>query len=151
LREDSVSAGEGSLERRGRALIGTIFFVLAVLASNSSARGADYSVDIGVDTTAGRDAATLECRFDEACRQKLEPFKLRVEVRVSSRYRDRVNIWMDSEEAGCCYFETAAPKIVIDLRDKLSPLPIFRGARARGALFIQNERVGTLHLRFLKR
>lgn len=147
-----MSVGEESLKRTCRVLIGAIFFVLTILASNSSAWGADYSADIGIDTTtAGRDAGTLECRFDEACRQKFEPFKLRVEVRVSSRYRNSVNIRMDSEQPGCCYFETAAPSIVIDLRDELSPLPIFRGARARGALFIQNERVGTLHLRFLKR
>jgi hypothetical protein len=38
--------------------------------------------------------------------------------------------------------------ITVYPREALSPIPFFKGARARGNLFIENKRAGTLYLRF---
>lgn len=146
-----MRSGKENRESGVRAVAAVISCSLAILGCGSPVFAADYSLEIGVDTTAGRDAGTLECTFDKICRERLGPLKLSVQVDMSRWDKNRATVRMDSDEPGCCYFESAAPTVVIDLGDKLSPLPIFRGERARGALFIQNERVGTLHLRFLRR
>jgi hypothetical protein len=47
-----------------------------------------------------------------------------------------------------CYFAYARNTITVYPHEPLSPVPLFKGARARGNLFIENERAGTLYLRF---
>lgn len=124
---------------------------IAVLASRSSVFAADYRVELGVDSRAGKDAGTLECVLDEICTLQLEPFGLAVYVSVSSRDPDRASVRLFGNE-GCCYFNGAASSTLVNLRDMLSRLPIFLRDRARGDLFIENERpVGTLYLRFQRR
>ncbi len=125
---------------------------IAVLASGRSVFAADYSVELGVDSRAGKDAGTLVCAFNETCTMRLKPFRLAIYVRVSSRDRDTASVRLFGYELGCCYFNGAASTALVDLRDTLSRLPIFLRDRARGELFIENERpVGTLYLRFQRR
>jgi hypothetical protein len=117
------------------------FIFLAFLAtigapgsgSGSSLPAADYSVDVGVDTRAGKDAGTLECVLDELCTMRLDPFGLAIYVRVSSRDRDRANVRLFENEPGCCYFNGGASSALVNLRDTLSRLPIFLRDRTRGA------------------
>jgi hypothetical protein len=52
------------------------------------------------------------------------------------------------DDLSCCYFDNAADRKIIDPHKPVSQVVLFKGGRARGGLFIQNERVGTLYLRF---
>ena len=134
-----------------RILSWVVLLLFAVLASSSSVFAGDYSVELGVDSRAGRDAGTVECVLDDICSMQLEPFGLRITVYVSSRERDTASVRMYGDEADCCYFDGAAPSIVIVPGGKLSRLPIYRGRQAKGAFFIQNEHVGILYLRIHRR
>ena len=134
-----------------------IVVILALLGSpwsGSSARTEDYSVEFGVDSAAGRDADTLTCQFEETCAARMQSLGLRVTFYLSRRYpfprnSDRVSVHLYRDnDAGCCFFADAADSITIDLHQKLSRVPFFRGVRARGALLIENERAGTLYLKF---
>jgi len=109
---------------------------------------ADYSVDFGVETDAGKDAGSLTCLFDEICDAKLESLGLIVSLIVFRSNPERASVHLRGGDLSCCYFDGAADSIAIDPRKPLSRVPFFKGARARGALFIENERVGTLYLRF---
>jgi hypothetical protein len=129
-------------------LFASMFAVTAIPTSANSLFAADYSVELGIDSRTGKDAGTVECVLDVLCTMQLQPFGLRVSVYVPSRVRDTASVSMYGDEADCCYFDGAAPSIVIVPGGKLSRLPIFRGRRAKGAFFIQNEHVGILYLRF---
>ena len=125
---------------------------VAMLTPASSVFAADYSIELGIDSHAGKDAGTLECVLDEECSTRLQPLGLRIIVLVSSRDQDRASVRLYGHEPGCCYFNGAASTALVNMRDTLSRLPIFLRDRTRGDLFIENERpVGTLHLRFQRR
>ena len=138
--------------RSGRYFLSrVVLLLLAVLTPGSSVFAGDYSVELGVDSRAGRDAGTVECVLDDICSMRLEPFGLRITVYVPSRERDTASVSMYGDEADCCYFDGAVPSIVIVPGGKLSRLPIYRGRQAKGAFFIQNEHVGILYLRIHRR
>jgi hypothetical protein len=124
------------LRIRARTPITAILVLLGTLLSASFALAEDYSVDFGADTVRGRDAGTLHCRFGYICDAKMESLGLIVSVDTSRG------------DLGCCYFAGAAGSMTIDPRKSLYRVPLFKGAGARGALFIENERMGTLYLRF---
>lgn len=118
---------------------------------NGALRGAlaaDYTADFGVDTDVGRDAGTLNCVFDEICTAKLELFGLRVSISVFRNEPERASVSLYSDDLSCCYFDGAADRKIVDPRKPVSRLMLFKGARARGNLFIENKPVGTLYLRF---
>lgn len=121
---------------------------IAIPTSVDSLFAADYSVELGIDSRAGKDAGTVECVLDDICSMRLQPFGLRITVYVPSRVRDTASVRIYGDEADCCYFDGAAPSIEIIPGGKLSRLPIFRGRQAKGAFLIQNEHVGILYLRF---
>ena len=122
--------------------------LLFAFLSMSPAFAFDYSVELGAETGSGKDAGTLNCNFDRRCEARLEPRGLRIGIYISSRERWRANVHLDSDELGCCYFADARSSTNIDPRVSLSRMPLFAGARARGGLFIENEQIGTLFLRF---
>jgi hypothetical protein len=107
----------------------------------------NYSVDFGADTELGKDAGTLDCRFGEACQAKMESLGFTVRVKIS-REPAFADVSMEGGDLGCCYFANGKSKIGIDARKPLSQVPIFKGSGSKGGLFIQNERVGFLYLRF---
>jgi hypothetical protein len=111
----------------------------------------DYSVDYGVESDAGRDAGTLMCTFDQICSAKMESLGLNVSFDSFRREPDQVIVSMYGNEVGCCFFAGAADSIKIDTRQALSRVPFYKGVKARGALLIENELVGTLYLRFHSR
>jgi hypothetical protein len=51
-------------------------------------------------------------------------------------------------EGGCCLFAGATDSINVDPRKTPSRMSFYGGIKARGALLIENERVGILYLRF---
>jgi hypothetical protein len=129
-----------------------ILALLGTFLSGSSARAEDYSVEFGVDSDTGRDAGTLTCQFDETCAAKMESLGLHVSFYLSRRDSDRVSVHLeDYNNISCCFFAGAADSIRIDPHQALSRVSFFKGVRARGALLIENERVGTLYLRFHSR
>ncbi len=121
---------------------------LVVLLSDGCALAADYNIDFGVETTAGKDAGTLTCLFDEVCSAKVKLPGLGISIFVSRSEPELASVRLHGDELNCCYFDGAADSKIIDPRTPVSRVAIFKGASARGALFIENEHIGTLYLRF---
>lgn len=130
-----------------RPIVATLTLLVAVL-SGSPASADGYSVDFGVETEAGKDAGTLACRFGQTCDATLETLGLRVTILVFRSSPERVTVHLYGRDLSCCYFEYAADSMTIDRRKTLYRVPFFKGVRARGGLYIENERTGTLYLRF---
>ena len=127
--------------------IATLAFV-GTLLSGGFAFAEDYSVDVGTDTKAGRDAGTFTCRFDDRCVAKIESLGLRLVLDVY-HYDRFARIRLESTtESGCCYFDYGASSKIIDPRNSLSKLTFFRGIPSGSAHLVENERVGTLYLKF---
>lgn len=121
--------------------------LLGALLSGSSALAEDYSVDFGADTDRGRDADTLHCQFGIACDGKMDALGLGVSLLISRR-DDTAQVRLNGADVGCCYFAYAKDSIVIDTRTPLSWVPIFKGMKSRGGLFIENEPAGSLYFKF---
>jgi hypothetical protein len=134
-----------------RSPITVILALLGAFASGSPVLAADYSVDFGVETDVGKDAGSLTCLFEQVCSANMESLGLIVSFHVFRSDPERVIVRLDGTERGCCYFPGAADSINIDTRKPLSRVSFYRGVRARGALLIENERVGTFYLRFHSR
>ena len=136
------------MRSNARSLIIAVLVALGILLSNSPVLADGYGVDFGAETDAGKDGGSVMCPFDEVCIAKMESLGLRVSMSVFRGNRRRAYVNLYGRDLSCCYFEAAADSITIDPRLPLSRVPFFKGSRARGALFIENERVGTLYLRF---
>lgn len=136
------------MRSNARSPITATLALLCVLASGSSASAANYSVDFGAETDAGRDAGSLACQVGQTCAADMKSLGLRITFLVFRSEPERVTIHLYGRGLSCCYFAGAADSIDIDPRKPLSGISFYRGARARGGLFIENERVGTLYLRF---
>lgn len=54
---------------------------------------------------------------------------------------------LDGDNLDCCYFEGPARSVVVD-PEKPNRVPLYKGMGPRGGLFIENQRVGALFLRF---
>jgi hypothetical protein len=121
--------------------------LIGILLSGSSALAEDYSVDFGADTDRGRDAGTVSCLFGKACDGKMDALGLGISLLISRRDL-AAQVRLNGTDVGCCYFAYAKDSIVIDAGTPLSRVPIFKGMRSKGGLFIENERAGTLYLKF---
>lgn len=125
-----------------------VLALLATLASGSPTLAADYSVDFGAETSAGKDAGSLTCAFERTCIAEMKSLGLTISLRLVRSEPERANVMLYGTESGCCLFAGAADSINVDPRKPLSRMSFYRGIKARGALLIENERVGTLYLRF---
>jgi hypothetical protein len=125
-----------------------ILALLGILFSGNLALAADLSVDFGADTNRGRDAGTLDCRFSQVCHAKMESLGLTVSLDIFRSDPVRAHVRLYGGDLSCRYFVDAADSITIDPYKPLPRVPFFKGARARGGLFIQNERAGALYLKF---
>ena len=123
-------------------------FLLVTLLSSGATLAEDYKVDFGAETSAGKDAGTLDCRLNQVCHAKMQSLGLTIGLDVSRGNHPEARIRLYADDLSCCYFAYARDTIRVYPREPLSPLPFFKGARARGNLFIENERAGTLYLRF---
>lgn len=126
------------------AVLATLLTSTPVLAED------DYTVDFGAETKAGREVGTLHCRLSEFCDAKMPSLGLRISLDVSrSDHSDaHVYLYLHGNDSGCCYFAEARDRLRIDPRQPLLRVPLFKGAHARGDLYIENEPAGTLYLRF---
>ena len=129
-------------------LLGVLLSGSPVLAADYPVLAADYSVDFGAETDAGKDAGTIACTVGRTCIAKMESLGLTVTFFLLRSQSERVRVDLYGGDRGCCYFAGAADSIDVDARKPLSRMSFYRGIRARGALLIENERVGTLYLRF---
>ena len=125
--------------------------ILGTLLFGTPVSAADYGVDFGVDSEAGRDAGSITCLFDQICRGKMESLGLSIRVSVHRDDVELARIQLSGNDQGCCYFRGAADTLFVDRRKPLSRVPFFRGSRPRGGLFVENERAGILYLRFFPR
>src|SRR5215472_5451690 len=139
---------ERSVHRSRLFLFAAVCAVLASLCSNNRALASDYRIEVGVETGAGNDVGAQNCTLAEVCTVRFKALKLNVRVYVSRRGSAEATVYVDGDEIGCCYFTGAVDSTVVVAPDTgVAQLPFFKGARARGGLFIQNEPVGTLYLR----
>jgi len=122
--------------------------VLIFLAAGSSALADGYGIDDAVKTSAGSDTGTVECSFDERCAVTFDSLKLKLDVSVSHNDPARARLNLSGDTLDCCFFENAVSKFTVDARLSLIRQRLFKGQRARGLLYLQNEYVGDLYLRF---
>jgi hypothetical protein len=122
--------------------------LLVTLLTSGAALAEDYSVEFGVETPAGKDAGTLDCRLSQACDAKMLSLGLTISLDVSRGDPTEANVRLYGGNLSCCYFANDRDTIGVYLRQPVSPIPFFKGARVRGNFFIENERAGTLYLRF---
>jgi hypothetical protein len=134
--------------RNFRRRLPAIVAFLGALVSSSAVLAEDYSVDFGVKTGAGKDASTIKCRFGEMCAGTLESLGFRVSIYITRNETERATVDVYSGDTNCCYFDGTADKTIMDPRKSLFQIPFFRGVRPRGALFVKNELVGMLYLKF---
>jgi hypothetical protein len=139
------------VRNNARTLIVSILALVGTFLSDSSALADDYSVDFGIESDAGKDAGSIGCVLEQACGAEIESLGLRVTFHAFRREPGRAIVSLYSGDPGCCYFSGGAGSITIDPRTPLSRIPLFKGARARGGLYIENQRVGILYLRFHSR
>lgn len=125
-----------------------ILAAFAISLSVNTALADDYRVEVGAATEAGKDAGVLSCAFDKMCAARLDALKLRVRVYVPRREPGQATVYLDREDLGCCYFAGGGRSTTVAPEMRVSRLPLFTGAGARGGLFVENERIGTLYLRF---
>ena len=123
------------------ALLGSVLASSTVLAD-------DYRVDFGIKTKTGEDARTITCQFGEMCGEAVASLGLRISILVFRSHPERASVYVNGSDLSCCYFVGAADSLDVDTRQPLSRVGFFQGARARGALFIENKPMGTLFLRF---
>jgi hypothetical protein len=125
-----------------------ILAVLATLLLSGSTLAADYDVEVGAETSAGKDAGVLRCVFDKLCAVPLPALGLKASIYISRKEPGLADVSLYGDDPSCCYFTDASDSIDVDSAKPASRVPFFRGARARGGLFIRNERAGTLFFRF---
>jgi hypothetical protein len=143
-----AAGGKRRVRSNVRSLITAIAALLGILVWSGSALADDYSVDVGIEIDAAKDAGTIGCVFEQECTAKLDSFELKVRIYVYRRDLDRARVYLSSGDLICCYFDYAVDSTVVDRRNSVLRLPLFKGMRARGGLYIQNKRVGSLYLRF---
>lgn len=119
-----------------------------ILLSANVVLAADFSVEFGADTEQGRDAGSLDCRFGQVCSARMKSLGLTFSVDIFKGDPLHARVRLYGRDLSCCYFADAADTITIDPSKPSSPVPFFKGARARGGLFVQNERAGALYLKF---
>ena len=103
---------------------------------------------LAVETDVGKDAGSIACVFEQICSAEMESLGWRVTFHAFRGEPGRAIVQLYGGGLSCCYFAGAGDSITIDPRISLSRVPFFKGAGARGGLYIENERVGTLYLRF---
>jgi hypothetical protein len=111
-----------------RIRIVAILAFLGLLPSGSSAFTGEYTVDFGAETDARKDAGSLMCRLDQACNGELESLGLMVSIYLYRSNNDRAvaSVYLRGHDLSCCYFEYAAEKVTIDLREPTSRVSFTR-------------------------
>jgi hypothetical protein len=122
--------------------------LLVTLLTSGAAHAEEYSVEFGAETPAGKDAGTLDCRLDQVCHAKMQSLGLTISLDVSRGNHLEASVRLYGVDLRCCYFAYARDTVSVYPHEPLSPIPFFKGARTRGNLLIENERAGTLYLRF---
>lgn len=135
---------------RARAQTQFILALAAVgpLLSGGAAHAAGYVVAIGADTWSGKDTSLSVCRFDHICHGELKELGLQVDIDLRRAMSRIARLRLHSRSRGCCTFEYGRDETAIDLRVALRQEPIFKGAKARGGMIVENKRVGSLYLKF---
>ncbi|WP_298254710.1 hypothetical protein [Bradyrhizobium sp.] len=121
--------------------------IVGHLLAGGAVHAADYVVKIGADTQSGRGVSSLICWFDHTCHGELKELGLQVDIDLRRAMSRIARLRLHGSNFGCCYFEYGRDQTAIDLRAALHQEPIFKDAKARGGMIV-NERVGSLYLKF---
>lgn len=135
---------------RTRFIIMLAVASLRLLLSGDAARAADYAVKIGADTRSGQETSSMLCWFDHRCHGELKELGLQVDVDVRRSLRRIARLRLRGNSRGCCTFENGRDETAIDLRRViLHKEPLYKGKNTKGGIVIENERVGSLYMKFL--
>jgi hypothetical protein len=127
----------------------TALVVAGSLLSGGAVHAANYAVAIGADTRSGSDTSSLICRFDQTCHGELKKLGLQIDIDLRRAMSRIARLRLHGRSPGCCTFEHGRSETALDLRAALHREPIFRGAKARAGAVPENERVGSIYLKFL--
>jgi len=128
--------------------LSAVLAILATLVLSGSAHAADYEVEYGAQTDSGKNAGVVRCDFYKVCGASLAALGLKAHIYLSRHQPGRAKVSLYGDDPSCCYFAAARDEVTVDSIEPVSRVPFFKGAGARGSLFIENERAGTLFLRF---
>lgn len=148
----SGDLSEGGACARHVPWLGTFsLFFFCLLASTGQSWAGDYDVDYGAEVRGAEAVGSVACRFDKVCSASIEALGLRLSIDVLPYDPRSAQIRLYGSDPSCCYFAGAADSKTIDLGERVSKVPFYRGRPARRLLLIQNEYVGTLYIRIRRR
>lgn len=132
-----------------RTQFSLVLIVGGLLLSGTAACAADYAVKIGTDTLSGNDTSSLLCWFDHRCLGELKELGLQVDIDVRRAMSRIARLRLHRNSRGCCTFEHGRDEIAIDLLAALHREPIFESKKTEAGIIVENERMGSLYLKFL--
>jgi hypothetical protein len=123
--------------------------LLMLLLAHAPARAGDYSIvyalEIGEQTETGK---IDHCEYTKPCVIKSTDFGL--SISADFIYPENRTISVSAYgKPGCCYFADGKETRSFDSRQPIPSIAIFEGHARRRNEFVQNYRLGTLHLKLL--
>jgi len=120
--------------------------VAAVGLASSSADAKDYRLDYGVEMRSESDGGSVVCPYGR-CIVKIESLKLALNISLFRGRGSGATIELEGEP-GCCFFEGGGRSREVVPSAEVEKLRIFVGLPGRGLLYVRNQHVGNLYLRF---
>jgi hypothetical protein len=127
----------------------TIAAILAMLLTSSAALAQDYTVNFAINMRDHQDTGSAECRFGNRCAVRVDSLRLKFQVMIYRSSSDLAHVTLDGDSS-CCLFEGAVSALTVDPRAPLKRHRLFVGQEAgdKSLVYIQNEHVGDLYLKF---
>jgi hypothetical protein len=110
-------------------------------------RAESYQVNYAVKVPAGEATGSMVCHYGKRCIAEMKSLGLKLAISTASDDRDRAHVALDGKK-DCCLFEGATRDLAVNPRQLRLQSGLYIGAAARGAEYIENERIGTLYLIF---
>ena len=126
-----------------------IFGMLMLVILNANAFAGDYTVayalEIGDQTETGK---AENCEYVRQCELKTDTFGLSIFTFFIYPENRKAYVTVGGKK-GCCYFTDGNESVSLDPRQPIPRIAIFEGHARVQNEFVQNNRLGTLYLRFL--
>lgn len=120
-----------------------------LITLNANAFAGDYTVayalEIGNQTETGQ---VDNCEYAKQCEIRVKDFGLSIFTFFIYPENRKAYVTIGGRK-GCCYFTDGNESVALDSRERIPPMPIFEGRPRVKNEFVQNNRLGTLYLRFL--
>jgi hypothetical protein len=133
----------------GRTVKCAFVGILFTLLFGGAALAQDYTVDFAIDMHGRADTGSVECRFGNHCAVRVDSLRLKFQVVIYRSSSDLAHVTLD-DDSGCCLFQGAVSALTVDPRAPLKRHRLFVGQEAgdKSLVYIQNEHVGDLYLKF---